>query len=64
VSLLIPADSVQVGSPTAPPQPAEEKPQVSVWGSADLPDPREKIPGWKPEKLGAQVAGNLAGRSA
>ncbi|WP_433730985.1 hypothetical protein ACQP2Y_21525 [Actinoplanes sp. CA-051413] len=55
VSLLIPADSVQVGDPstgTTPPQarPAvEEKPTVHVWGSSGKPDPRESIPGWKPE---------------
>jgi hypothetical protein len=66
VSLLIPADAVQVGDPStgvAPPQvrPAvEEKPAVSTWG-AKTADPRESIPGWKPESsLGAQVAENAA----
>jgi hypothetical protein len=55
VSLLVPADSVQVGDPSTgatPPQlrPAvEEKPKVSTWGAAGTPDPRENIPGWKPE---------------
>jgi hypothetical protein len=70
VSLLIPADAVQVGDPStgaAPPQvrPAvEEKPTVQVWGSGGTPDPRESIPGWSPEKLGAQVAHNMVGRQA
>lgn len=68
VSLLVSAGSVQVGDPSTgavPPQvrPAvEEKPTVPVWGAPGKPDPREAIPGWSPEKLGAQVARNMAGR--
>lgn len=56
VSLLIPADSVQVGDPStgaaAPQVPAavEEKPSLQVWGAPCGPDPRESIPGWAPEK--------------
>jgi hypothetical protein len=66
VSLLIPADSVQVGDPstgTTPPQarPAvEETPTVHVWGAAGKPDPRESIPGWKPESSTSWVSGTDA----
>lgn len=74
VSLLIPADEVSIGghrdtvSPVAaPPQmrPAtpEQKPAVSTWG-AKTTDPRASIPGWMPESLGEQVAGNAVGRLA
>ncbi len=52
VSLLIAADSVQVGDVEAAApqvQPVEEKQVVSTWGAPGMPDPRENIPGWKPE---------------
>jgi hypothetical protein len=54
VSLVVAADSVQVGDPsvgtTAPPvRPAVPEPKsVSTWGSATK-DPREGIPGWEPD---------------
>jgi hypothetical protein len=54
VSVVIAADSVQVGaaadSPVALPQP--EAPPV--WGAPGRPDPREGIPGWTPEAAAGQ----------
>lgn len=51
VSLVVEADSLHVGDPAEAPKapPVEDKPPVQVWGSAGKPDPREGIPGWKPE---------------
>lgn len=70
VSLLISADAVQVGgpptgaaSPQVHPATLERKPAVSMWGAAKT-DPRANIPGWTPESLSSQVAGNAAGRLA
>jgi hypothetical protein len=57
VSLLIPASAVSIvghaATPTTTPPPVppaapEAKPVMSTWG-AKAPDPRESIPGWKPE---------------
>lgn len=59
VSLVLAADSVQVGAPPATvavPQVRLAAPTVARWGGGTHPDPREGIPGWAPEKLGEQVA--------
>ncbi len=57
VSLLIPADSVQIGEPQV--HVAEpEKTVRSSWGAPGTLDPRESIPGWQSEALGEQVARN------
>lgn len=67
VSLVVEASAVQVGAPAEakPQQLAETKPpRVSTWGDPSLPDPRESLPGWDPERLGAMVAKNTAGRPA
>jgi hypothetical protein len=68
VSLLVPADSLQVGEPSTAVQEPQVRPAVpepkraSSWG-APGPDPREGIPGWPPT-LGEQVAENAAKTSA
>lgn len=65
VSLTVAADEVSVRrTPVAAPALVVQTAQASgtpapraVWGSPGR-DPREDIPGWQPEKLGGQVAGN------
>jgi hypothetical protein len=53
VSLLVPADSLQVGDPSTGVQEPQVRPAVpepkkaSSWGALGL-DPREGIPGWTP----------------
>lgn len=68
VSLLVAADSVQVGDPStgtgAPPvRPAasEQKPPLSTWGAQGKPDPREGIPGWRPNVAVPSISAKAAG---
>lgn len=64
LSVVLPIDSLTVGDPSlSQPSPAlrpaaPEQPAPSTWGDPTKPDPREKITGWQPEKLGGQVAEN------
>lgn len=64
VSLVVAADEVSVRrSLTAPPTPAavvQEKPATKrgVWGDPNAPDPRENLPGWPPQAIGAQATVN------
>ncbi len=52
LSLVMPVTSVQVGEPSpVPDRPVlsnHAEKSVSTWGTP-VPDPREQIPGWKPE---------------
>lgn len=58
VSLVVAADEVSVSRFPASEPASGVNPPLRVWGDRDLPDPRESIPGWQPERLGAQVARN------
>lgn len=69
VTLSVPADALSVGSPTTAgsASPATDKPveapAVNMWGRPGL-DPRQNIPGWAPDTIGGQVAGDAIGRHA
>jgi len=63
VSLTALVDSVHLGdnSTNSPaPDMRPSTPQPRTWGSA-APDPREHIPGWRPETLADQAAGQARG---
>lgn len=69
LTVTIPATRISIGDPSTgaetPPlrNAAPDKPkQVGVWGSTGR-DPREGLPGWRPESLGEQVAQQAEARA-
>jgi hypothetical protein len=62
VTVTIPASRISIGDPASG-KPETTAQPLRVWGQADLPDPRENIPGWEPESLGEQVAANAEARA-
>jgi hypothetical protein len=50
VSLIVAADSLQIGIPPRQPVQAERRnqPPVTTWGDPNAPDPRSNVPGWVP----------------
>ena len=50
VSLIVAADSLQIGIPPRQPVQADRRNQapVTTWGDPSVPDPRSNVPGWSP----------------
>jgi hypothetical protein len=62
LSLALSPDEISIRQAATPqasvPTLAEKRESRSTWGDGTQPDPREGIPDWRPETLGAQVARN------
>jgi hypothetical protein len=69
LSIAFTPGSLAIGDPSLGGAQPELRPatpettQLSSWGAPGQRDPRENIPGWEPEGIGAQVAGHAERRA-